>query len=162
MVCRCRWPLLRRPRDNSCIVRSTLRSQPCLAGIGVSARAHREAGRSGGDDSAFLCFQRRTDEDLVVSGYKVLGSAQRRSRRAVLQHGSLLLKASCHAPELPGVFELTSKQIDPLELVEPIAKSVGQLLSLQWDLGQLSDRERDRGHQIAARRFGNQAWNHRR
>ncbi|MCG8653349.1 MAG: lipoate--protein ligase family protein, partial [Pirellulales bacterium] len=53
-----------------------------LAEFGVRASPHRLSGREENvDPSAFLCFQRRTAEDLVVAGYKVLGSAQRRGRR---------------------------------------------------------------------------------
>ena len=51
----------------------------------------------------FLCFLREAAPDLVVNGHKVLGSAQRRRRRAVLQHGSLLLRASEFAPNLLGL-----------------------------------------------------------
>jgi hypothetical protein len=39
----------------------------------------------------FLCFERRHPLDVVVGGRKVLGSAQRRTGDAVLQHGSLQL-----------------------------------------------------------------------
>jgi lipoate-protein ligase A len=55
----------------------------------------------------FLCFQRRTAQDVVLAGYKILGSAQRRRSGAGLQHGSLILRASPAAPELPGLTELT-------------------------------------------------------
>ena len=46
-------------------------------------------------DGAFLCFARGDANDLLLaagpgSGQKVVGSAQRRRRGAVLQHGSLL------------------------------------------------------------------------
>lgn len=69
----------------------------------------------------FLCFQRRTVGDVVVSPaaefagscsdssateIKVVGSAQRRYRNSLLQHGSVLLARSPFAPELPGVLEL--------------------------------------------------------
>jgi len=54
----------------------------------------------------FLCFLRNAAPDLVVHGHKVLGSAQRRRRGAVLQHGSLLLRASEFASELPGLLDL--------------------------------------------------------
>ena len=69
----------------------------------------------------FLCFQRRTVGDVVVplaaefdvschdssaANIKVVGSAQRRYRNAMLQHGSVLLARSPFAPELPGVLEL--------------------------------------------------------
>ncbi len=54
----------------------------------------------------FLCFQRRSCGDVVCHHQKILGSAQRRGRGAVLQHGSLLVSRSHHAPQLPGVAEL--------------------------------------------------------
>jgi lipoate-protein ligase A len=56
--------------------------------------------------SEFLCFHRRSDGDVVVGEHKLLGSAQRRSKGALLQHGSLLLATSQHAPSLIGLQEL--------------------------------------------------------
>lgn len=55
------------------------------------------AGRCGcSDDSGaakgpFFCFQRRHCYDVILGGDKIAGSAQRRTRRAVLQHGSIIL-----------------------------------------------------------------------
>ena len=57
-------------------------------------------------ECSFLCFERRTTGDVVVQGAKVMGSAQRRVPGAVLQHGSLLLARSSHAPSLAGLAEL--------------------------------------------------------
>ena len=53
-----------------------------------------------------LCFAREDEHDLVLKGHKVLGSAQRRRRGAILQHGGLLLRASSITPELPGIGDL--------------------------------------------------------
>jgi len=39
----------------------------------------------------FFCFQKPGQTDLIIGGDKLLGSAQRRTRGRVLQHGSLLL-----------------------------------------------------------------------
>ncbi|MBP7937035.1 MAG: lipoate--protein ligase family protein [Phycisphaerae bacterium] len=39
----------------------------------------------------FFCFERHSCFDLIVNGRKILGSAQRRTNHAVLQHGSLVL-----------------------------------------------------------------------
>ena len=39
----------------------------------------------------FFCFERHSCFDLIVNGRKILGSAQRRTNHAVLQHGSLIL-----------------------------------------------------------------------
>ena len=62
-----------------------------LLELGVRAEA---CGRS--DDSTptrgpFFCFARRHCFDVVLDQDKLAGSAQRRTRRAVLQHGSIIL-----------------------------------------------------------------------
>jgi lipoyl(octanoyl) transferase len=57
---------------------------------------------------SFLCFERRSSGDVVVGESKVLGSAQRRFRGALLQHGSLLLMRSSYAPSLPGLRDLSA------------------------------------------------------
>lgn len=61
---------------------------------------------------SFLCFERRSNGDVVAANSKVLGSAQRRlhgaavQNGALLQHGSLLLMRSSYAPSLSGLREL--------------------------------------------------------
>lgn len=55
----------------------------------------------------FLCFERRSCGDIVVDDHKVMGSAQRRGRGALLQHGSLLLATSPYAPSLQGLSPTT-------------------------------------------------------
>lgn len=61
----------------------------------------------------FLCFLDRDREDIVMDGYKIVGSAQRRRSGALLQHGSLLLGRSPRTPELPGVRDLADAEPDP-------------------------------------------------
>ena len=75
-----------------------------------------------------LCFNRKAAPDLVIQGNKVLGSAQRRRRGAVLQHGSLLLGASEYAPELLGLRELTPKFPDTQVIWIPFAKRLARCL----------------------------------
>lgn len=77
-----------------------------LAEFGVVASVNEEAVVHVGGDP-FLCFQRRAVGDLVVGCDKVCGSAQRRRRGAILQHGSILLRRSKFAPELPGICDLS-------------------------------------------------------
>lgn len=78
-------------------------------GISASLR-----GDAAFEDQSFLCFLRGDQRDIVIENHKIVGSAQRRRQGAVLQHGSLLLAASTHAPELPGVLEITGTAIDPV------------------------------------------------
>ncbi len=110
----------------------------------------------------FLCFQRRTDEDLIIGGYKVVGSAQRKSRSSVLQHGSVLLQASEFAPELPGINDLSPAKIDAGELAERVAKRLAVELDLDWVADELNEAEQTRSHEIVRERFGNPRWQTRR
>lgn len=55
-----------------------------------------------------LCFLREDSHDVCFASHKVLGSAQRRRKGALLQHGSLVLHASEFAPELPGLCDLVA------------------------------------------------------
>jgi lipoate-protein ligase A len=106
----------------------------------------------------FLCFQRCSEEDLVVSGYKVLGSAQRRSRHAVLQHGSLLLGTSPWAPQLPGVHDLTSRSVPLRQLADCLAAVLGDVLSIQWSTAEISQGERSRADEIIVQKFASDRW----
>lgn len=83
---------------------------------GIAAERHPGRDRAAGDDERLLCFDRRARGDLVVQtlssgpdGHKILGSAQRRLRGAVLQHGSLLLRSPPLARAVaghPGLIDL--------------------------------------------------------
>lgn len=63
-------------------------------------------------DRAFLCFLRGDPRDVLFADRKVVGSAQRRRRGAVLQHGSVLLRASPLAPEASGLWDLAGVRTD--------------------------------------------------
>jgi lipoate-protein ligase A len=65
----------------------------------------------------FLCFNRRTEHDVVLNKEKIAGSAQRKRRGAILQHGSILLARSAHAPTLPGIAEASGIEISPPQLI---------------------------------------------
>jgi lipoyl(octanoyl) transferase len=79
----------------------------------------------------FLCFGRGDPRDIVLAGHKIVGSAQRRRKGAILQHGALLLEQSAHAPEFPGLFDLApqSRQGDD-SLMHSIAKTLKQIPAL--------------------------------
>jgi lipoate-protein ligase A len=77
----------------------------------------------------FLCFRRGDDFDVVMAGQKILGSAQRRRKGAVLQHGSLILRRSEWAPEFPGIFDGGEHDIPVAELVDRLADQIARLLA---------------------------------
>lgn len=111
---------------------------------------------------SFLCFQRHCSGDLLLGDHKVVGSAQRRSQTAVLQHGSILLRCSPYAPELPGIEELAGVSLDPSELVDRWL----DLLHCEagWEIreGQVSEREREVAYRKVKEKFGSPDWTLRR
>jgi lipoate-protein ligase A len=135
-----------------------------LLRFGVSADPfHATGSESVTVGQSFLCFERRTAEDLVVAGYKVLGSAQRTSRSAVLQHSSLLLGCSRSAPQLPGIGELSGSPVTATRLADALAEAFAAVLGIDdWREEGLTDLERTRADTLNRDRYGHLDWLNRR
>ncbi|WP_153559184.1 lipoate--protein ligase family protein [Roseimaritima sediminicola] len=146
--------LVRRMHDS-------IRGAFALANISLASVADSGVAAEG---STFLCFQRRASEDLLCAGYKVVGSAQRRTAGAVLQHGSILLAASEKAPELPGIGDLVGRRIEMDQLVDGILDQFQQRHEGvgQWRVGGLEAEERQVAQQQVVERFENPSWLNRR
>lgn len=128
-----------------------------------------------GAGEPFLCFLRRAEGDVLYQSpavpnprtsdgkYKICGSAQRKHRGAVLQHGGVLLAASPHAPELPGIAELTGVAITAGEVRESYTEMLATRLDLQLSPAQtLSDGETEAIRQIERAKFADTRWTQRR
>jgi lipoate-protein ligase A len=89
----------------------------------------------GNAEEPFLCFGRQDPRDIVLGPHKIVGSAQRRRRGAVLQHGSLLLERSEFAPMYSGLFDLARKDLPITESIPRLAESILRQLS-DADVGQ--------------------------
>ncbi len=91
---------------------------PLAAGLALVVRKSAGISRPPAAEP-FLCFQRRAVGDVVLADpaagtdVKVAGSAQRKHRGAILQHGSLLIARSAAAPELPGLSDLCGVRAEP-------------------------------------------------
>ena len=109
-------------------------------------------------EKAFLCFQRRTEGDIVVDGYKVGGSAQRRSRKAILQHTSMLLRASKAAPELLGIEDLSGVRLSVDEIRDGIMRELEKALLVAFEPAQYSLAQKKMTEKINQEMFGNVAW----
>jgi lipoate-protein ligase A len=118
-----------------------------LAEFGIQAQLRGKAipDRAG----EFLCFSRGDDFDVVMAGNKVLGSAQRRRKGAVLQHGSLVLERSEWAPEFSGVFDCAGRACPVAELTARLAGSVAGLLAPMTVTSLLTPLERTRAESHA-------------
>ena len=107
-----------------------------------------------------LCFEHQTAGDLLSGGAKVVGSAQRKSRGALLQHGGILLRRSAFTPSLPGLLELTGRDIAPEALAARLAAKFATEFAVtpgDWTPAELAIRE-----SLAAEKYGSVAWNEKR
>lgn len=109
----------------------------------------------------FLCFQRRAEGDILLRNAKIVGSAQRRSREAVLQHGSLLIAQSAAAPELPGLESLARVRVPREEWQGLIAQAILTVLGAAPQPAELTEGEAERAHRLVAEKFGRPEWTRR-
>ena len=127
-----------------------------------------EAGRAAADhpersgEQPFLCFQRRSAEDVLVDGVKICGSAQRRRRGAIMQHGSLILGRSDAAPELPGLAQQAGYDIAAATLVPIWTAAIARRLNLGLSPAALDPALLDAVRTLALEKYSGQSWNRRR
>ena len=133
-----------------------------LAELGVTARLCEQSSGAEIGEQPFLCFARRAVGDLLVGRSKIAGSAQRRRRGAILQHGSVLLASSPFAPELPGLVELTGRAILPESLAEVFQQALGDRFKRMWIRSAASGQIGQRTVTLLAERFASPAWTLRR
>jgi lipoate-protein ligase A len=114
----------------------------------------------------FLCFQRRSPGDVLIGGTKVCGSAQRRrapgtpGHGAVLQHGSLLWRASPAAPELPGVVDIikSTSGVCLAAVAELWLSGLGRRLGFDWQGDELDEKELCQAEALAKSRYACDDW----
>lgn len=113
-----------------------------LRAIGLSAARADGSDGSGPTSGPFFCFARRHRYDLVIGPGKVAGSAQRRTRTAILQHGSIILADRLGQP---GVASLSVAFGDAIQsLCRVLPEELGRLSDSQmqptcWSKDELSE-----------------------
>lgn len=127
-----------------------------LSEFGIQAKLHEES--DGLRDDAFLCFQRRAIGDVTLNGHKIMGSAQRRAKKALLQHGSLLLSRSEHAPELAGIQEIAGKLIEVGELTTKWLQRLSGRLKIGFSDEELTDTEKEVALGLSDQKFDRDSW----
>ncbi|HVC97914.1 MAG TPA: lipoate--protein ligase family protein [Pirellulales bacterium] len=133
-----------------------------LAALGVEAQLCQAARSAQGAVEPFLCFQRCADGDVLVGRSKIAGSAQRRRRGAVLQHGSVLLGTSIAAPELPGLVDLVGVGPSAQEWIELSLGPLSRTLKVEFERGQMTLPELARAANLVVDQYGLPSWNERR
>lgn len=145
----------------------TLSSWHVLAGLFAELPGDRR--QPSASSEPFLCFSRRTDFDVVlpIDGreareVKIAGSAQRRRRGAVLQHGSVLLASSTAAPELSGILEVAGLALSATDLTQAWAPMLARRLGLQLEKQALDERLRASATRFRDSKYGWMPWTRRR
>jgi lipoate-protein ligase A len=72
----------------------------------------------------FFCFARHSCFDLLADGKKLLGSAQRRTAGAVLQHGSLILSRRFDQQPCAAVADFTTYDVE--SHLDPLAEDIAR------------------------------------
>jgi lipoate-protein ligase A len=134
-------------------VRETLQSE-----WGLEARLHEACDAEIPAREPFLCFQRRAAGDLVLGGHKIGGSAQRRRKGAVLQHGSILFERSPAAPELAGISDLANIPGLISHFNEPWLARLSVALGLDFQPAALTHALVERSNALVTEKYGNPAW----
>jgi lipoyl(octanoyl) transferase len=106
-----------------------------------------------------LCFLQSVPGDVLIGGHKIVGSAQRRRRGALLQHGAVLMAASPHAPMLPGIQELTGLCLSEQDVCSAISHQFSGHFSCRLLPGDWSPCERNRIAVLATTQYARPAWN---
>lgn len=115
-----------------------------LAQFGIHASRCGRTDESSPTRGPFFCFARRHCLDVLVDGDKIAGSAQRRTRRGTLQHGSLILGDRYGQPSLfhwPFGFGESAARLREV-LPERLAKCAGRPVATgAWTTQELSQAE---------------------
>lgn len=120
-----------------------------------------------------LCFAGREKYDIVVRGKKIGGSAQKRLKHVIFQHGSIPLKLQTERAtqflhnsadaELAGIVtcleELLDRPLDPTILSEMLVDAFKRSFKVDAVRGFLSEQERDIFTQLKEVKYSSDDWN---
>jgi lipoate-protein ligase A len=130
-----------------------------LAACGVAVDGRTAPAPPAGAADPFFCFDRAAPIDLLARGRKLVGSAQRRTARAFLQHGSLPLSPNGSAPGATSLAEEAgSPSFDGASLEEALGAAFARLLGAAAVPSTPTPAEEAAAAEAAAARFGNPAW----
>ena len=100
----------------------------CLAARGIETRLNPDTDGSGPRRGPFFCFARRQRLDVLLREGKLAGSAQRRTRKAVLQHGSIMFDVRYR--QQPAASIRQAAPVGPDDLRGPFADALARRSSL--------------------------------
>jgi lipoyl(octanoyl) transferase len=145
-------------RGDSWLLRMHAIISEALTGLGAAVESVGQEAKHGN----VLCFRHHTPGDLRIGPNKIVGSAQRRQRGALLQHGAVLLTASPYTPALAGVAELSGRLLSAMEVVEAVKECFVRRTGWRLRAGDWNEEERRRVDGFVAEKYSRPAWNDKR
>jgi lipoate-protein ligase A len=131
-----------------------------LAEFGILTKLHQARAR----EHVFgpLCFRHFSEGDLMLDAAKVVGSAQRKVRGGLMQHGGILLAGSPFTPVLPGIRELQGIALSIAETCAALQhhfqlQTGWNLVPEDWD-----EEEGKRIEELAEGKYRQTSWNEKR
>lgn len=113
-------------------------------------------------NSLGLCFEKHTHGDVLCQQSKVVGSAQRRHRRALLQHGGILMAQSEHTPSLPGLRELAGVTLTAAQVAAAVSEELSKATAWTVMPGNWTVDEHRQIDELARTKYAAAAWNEKR
>ena len=133
-----------------------------LSSLGLSVQLREGARPASEQRGTFFCFERANPSDVLVAGRKIAGSAQRRTLKGVLQHGSLMLDNPLGQPGLATLAEHElSGPADARFLATAWAGELAETLDLNLTEGMLSETESSLAEKLRAK-YASAEWTKRR
>lgn len=143
-----------------------------LRELGVGARIENRGEALAPD--AGPCFARPAKGEVMLDGRKLIGSAQARVGRCLLQHGSILIggdqsrlgvlarRPDWTAGEPPATLSEEVGRLDPDVLASALAQGLEAVLGGRWGEGGHPAEVRGRAEALESDRYGTEEWTWRR
>jgi len=148
--------------------------------LSVPAKREGKKGQSNGQQDANpVCFEAPSDYEITIEGKKLVGSAQARRKKGVLQHGSLPLRGDIAriTQALPykndklrekvaervrskaiTVETAIGRKVDWSEAAEAFAKGFAEALNISFVMGELSEEEVKSSEKWLSEKYANPTW----
>ena len=128
-----------------------------LQEFGVEAMVKVE-GASRSKDDPFACFEKPASGDVLVGARKIAGSAQRRLRKRLLLHGSVMLAHDRrNGAGGTGIAEVLGRDIEAEALADALGRGFADAFSRPLQPGNLSDPEEGLAERLVAK-YESEAW----
>jgi len=148
------------PRGESWIRQMHIIIQSALASFGIASRLCLPAEEHKFGD--VLCFLHHTPDDLLIGPHKIAGSAQRKHRGAIVQHGGILLARSPFTPELPGIAEASGRVVSAEEIRGAVADALSRSQGRRLIADDWTETERRRIAELVREKYTSPRWNDKR